>query len=59
MTTAKTISPTLRIVLLVIQSRADFAFGFDEDHSSILKSSAMIDKLQQRMKDELNQLPSP
>jgi len=33
--------------------------GFDEDHSSILKSSAMIDKLQQRMKDELNQLPSP
>lgn len=42
-----------------IQSRADFTFGFDEDHSSILKSSAMIDKLQQRMKDELNQLPSP
>jgi len=36
-----------------IQSRANFIFGFNEDHSSILSSDAMIEKLQMRMKDEL------
>lgn len=36
-----------------IQSRANFIFGFDEDHTSILSSDAMIEKLQMRMKDEL------
>ncbi|SEA01519.1 triacylglycerol lipase [Variovorax sp. YR216] len=36
-----------------LQSRANFIFGFDEDHTSILASDAMIDVLQARMKDEL------
>lgn len=35
-----------------LQSRANFIFGFDEDHASILSSDAMIEKLQMRMKDE-------
>ncbi|MDM0073569.1 alpha/beta fold hydrolase [Variovorax sp. J2P1-59] len=41
-----------------IQSRADVVFGFDEDHVSILRSSEMVDKLMQRMRDEANRLPA-
>ena len=36
-----------------IQSRANFIFGFDAGHASILRSDAMTEKLQMRMKEEL------
>ncbi|MDM0051661.1 triacylglycerol lipase [Variovorax sp. J22R115] len=41
-----------------IQARANYVFGFDEGHVSILRSSEMIDKLMQRMRDEANRLPA-
>jgi pimeloyl-ACP methyl ester carboxylesterase len=40
-----------------MQSRADFVYGFDEDHSSILQSKELVDMLMQRMRQELDRLP--
>jgi len=32
-----------------VQSRADFVYGFDESHNSILRSQELVDKLAQQL----------